>query len=165
MVRTTEPRRDERREARKAVAEAKRASSESRKLAKTLSRDARVRLEALTASARADVELAKKELGDNPRRAKRTAKRAAARLESASVRATASGAARRKALADSDAKKRAKTIKHRRVQAKQARKMAKSAAFHALVASVVVPGDREKAAADFARDEKLRDRIARYARR
>ena len=165
MVRTTDPRRAERREARRAVAEAKRASAEARKLAKTLSRDARANLERLTAAARADVRAARKELDDNPRHAKHTAKRAAARLELASLRVTASGDAQRKALADSNAKKRAKTIKRRRVQAQQARKMARSAAFRTIVSSVAIHGDREQAAADFARDEKLGDRIARYARR
>ena len=80
MARTTDARPDERREARTAVAEAKRASSEARKLAKTLSRDARAKLEAITAAARADVKAARKDLDDNPRRARRTAKQAAARL-------------------------------------------------------------------------------------
>ena len=84
MARGTEVQRDDRREARKAVAEAKRAGKEAGKLAKTLSRDARASLEALTASAQDDVRAARRELDENPRRAKRTAKRAAARLELAS---------------------------------------------------------------------------------
>ena len=78
---------------------------------------------------------------------------------------TASGDARRKALADSDAKKRAKTIKRRRVQAQQARKMAKSAAVRTIMASLTTPTDREQAEADLKRFEQLGDRVARFARR
>ena len=55
MARANEVQRRQRREARKAVAEAKRAGRETRKLAKTLSRDARASLEAVTASAQEDV--------------------------------------------------------------------------------------------------------------
>lgn len=164
-MRTTDPRRDERREARKAVAEARHASTEARKLAKTLSRDARANLEALTASARADVRAARKELDDNPRHARHTANRAAARLELASIRVTASGDAERKALADAAAKKRAKVIKRRRVQAQQARKMAETIAFQVIVASVKLPDDRERAEADYKQVRQLGDRVAKYGRR
>lgn len=164
MARGTEVQRDDRREARKAVAEAKRAGREAAKLAKTLSRDARASLEALTASAQEDVRGARRELDVNPQRAKRTAKRAAARLELASVRATTSGDAQRKALEDSDAKRRAKTIKRRRVQAKQARKMAEFVAFHVIAASITAPTDREQAEADLKRVQRLGDRTARFGR-
>ncbi|GAA1808028.1 hypothetical protein [Agromyces neolithicus] len=165
MARITDPRRDERREARKAVAEARRASAEAGKLAKTLSRETRANLETLTAAARADVRGARKELSDDPRHAKHRAKQAAARLELASLRVTASGDAERKTLADAAAKKHAKVIKRRRVQSQQARKMARSAAFHAIVGSVTLSTDREQAKADFALDERLRDRVAKYAHR
>jgi hypothetical protein len=164
MARATEVQRRDRREARKAVAEARRAGKEARKLAKTLSRDARASFEAVTASAQEDVRAARRELDVNPQRAKRTAKRAAGRLELASVRATTSGDAQRKALEDSDAKRRAKTIKRRRVQAKQARKMAEFIAFHTVVQSVTTPTDREQAEDDQKRFRRLGDRIARFGR-
>ena len=164
MARGTEVQRDDRREARKAVAQAKRAGKEAGKLSKTLSRDARASLEAVTASAQDDVRAARRELDTNPQRAKRTAKRAAARLELASVRATTSGDAQRKALEDSDEKRRAKTIKQRRVQAKQARKMAEFVALHVVVASITTPTDREQAEADQKRLRRLGDRAARFGR-
>ena len=161
----TDAERDERRAARKAVAEARRASREAEKLAKTLSRDARASLEALTATARTDVRTAKRQLAADPRRAKSTAKRAAARLELASLRVTASGDAERTALANSNAKKRAKTIKRRRKQAEQARKMAEFVALHTILASVTTPTDREQAEADQKRWHQMGDRVARFARR
>ena len=164
MARLTEVQRRDRREARKAVAEARRAGKETGKLAKTLSRDARASLEAITASAQEDVRAARRELDVNPLRAKRTAKRAAARLELASVRATTSGDAQRKALEDSDAKRRAKTIKKRREQAKQARKMAEFVAFHVIAASITTPTDREQAEADLKRVQRLGERTARFGR-
>ncbi len=164
MASTTDLRRDDRREARTAVAEAKRAAKEATKLAKTLSRDARAHLEALTASSRADVRAARKDLDEHPRRARRTAKHAAARLEIASLRVTASGEVQRKALADSDAKKRAKTIKRRRKQAKQARKMADFVAFHVITASITPPTDKEQAEADLKRFHQMGDRVARFGR-
>ena len=164
MARGTEVQRDDRREARRAVAEAKRAGREARKLAKTLSRDARASLEAITASAQEDVRAARRDLDANPQRAKRTARRAAGRLELASVRATTSGDAQRKALEDSDAKRRAKTIKRRRVQAKRARKMAEFVAFHTVAASITTPTDREQAEDDLKRFRRLGDRTAKFGR-
>jgi hypothetical protein len=157
--------REERREARTAVSQAKRASAEAEKLAKTLSRDARASLERLTASARADVRAARRQLAIDPRRAKSAANRAAARLELASLRVTASGDAERTALADSNARKRAKTIKRRRKQAEQARKMAEFVALHTILASLTTPTDREQAEADQKRFHQLGDRVARFARR
>lgn len=147
----TDTARVERREARKALAEARRARKEARKLAKTLSRDARARFEAVTAPALAEISAARGDLGVSPRRAKRMARKAAARLEKASIKATASGDAQRRALADRDAKKRAKTIKHRRAQAKQAQKMAKFVALHTIVESVTTPTDKEQVKADVKR--------------
>jgi hypothetical protein len=73
------------------------------------------------------------------------ARKAAAQLERASIVATASGDIRRRALAEADAKKRAKTIKRRLAQAKQANKMAKFVALHTVVASVATPTDDELA--------------------
>jgi hypothetical protein len=134
----------ERREAGRVVAEAKRADREARKLAKTLSRDARASLEAITASAHEEIRAARDELDVRPRRARRTARRAASRLENASLLVAASGDAERHALAESDAKKRAKTIKRRRAQAKQAQKMAKFVAFHTIAASIATPTDQEQ---------------------
>lgn len=141
----TDRERAERRKARKAVAEAKRAEKESRKLAKTLSSEARTRFEATTAPDLASIREARRERGARPRRAERMARRAAARLERASIIAAASGDAERRALAERDAKRRAKTIKRRRAQAKQAQKMAKFVALHAIVESVTTPTDEEVA--------------------
>ena len=78
---------------------------------------------------------------------------------------TASGDAQRKALADSDAKKRAKTIKRRRKQAEQARKMADFVALHVITASITTPTDKEQAEADLKRFHQMGDRVARFARR
>ena len=137
--------RSQRREAGRAVAEAKRADREARKLAKMLSRDARVNLEAIAASAHDEIRMARRDLDARPRRARRMARKAAARLERASVRATASGDTAERALAKSNVKKRAKTIKRRRAQAKQAQKMAKFVAFHTIAASITTPTDEERA--------------------
>ena len=126
------------------MAEAKRADKEARKLAKTLSPDGRAAFEATTAPSLASIRSAREERRARPRRAERMARRAAAQLELASIRATASGDAERWALAERDAKKRAKTIKRRRAQAKQANKMAKFVALHAVVASVTTPTDQEQ---------------------
>lgn len=134
--------RADRRAAGKAVAEAKRAAKETRKLAKTLSRDAGASLAAIEASARAEIREAKREVGVRPRRAERIAKNVSARLETASMRMTPY------ADAAADAKRRAKTIKRHREQAKQVQKMAKFAALHALVASVVTPTEVEERKAD-----------------
>ena len=134
--RTTETERADRREAGRAVADAKRADKKARKLAKTLSHDARASLEAITASTHAEIRAAHNDLGKRPRHARRMARKAAARLEEASVRVSASGDVARRALADADAKKRAKTIKRRRTQARQAQKMAKFIALHTVVASI-----------------------------
>jgi hypothetical protein len=153
----TDRERTERREAREAVAEAKRADKESRKLAKTLSPDARATFEAATAPTMASIRQARHERGAHPWRARRMARKAAAELEQASIRATASGDAERWALAERDAKNRAKTIKRRRRQAKQANKMAKFVALHAVVASVTTPTEQE-------RTEKQLKRARRRAR-
>ena len=153
----TDRERTERREAREAVVEAKRADKESRKLAKTLSPDARAAFEANTAPALASIRAAREERGARPRRAEWMARRAAAQLELASIRATASSDAERWALAQRDANKRAKTIKRRRAQAKRANKMAKFVALHAVVASVTTPTDQEHA-------EKKMKRVRRRAR-
>ena len=136
--------RAERRGARTAVAEARRADREASKLAKTLSPEARARFEATTAPASAAIREARQDRRDRPRRAERTASRAAAELELASIRATASGDAERHALAQRNAKKRAKTIKHRRAQAKRAHKMARFVALHAVVESVTTPTDQKR---------------------
>ena len=80
------------------------------------------------------------------------------------MRATTSGDAQRKALEDSDAKRRAKTIKRRRMQAKQARKMAEFIAFHTVAASITTPTDREQAEDDLKRFRRLGDRTARFGR-
>lgn len=139
--------RDERREARSAVAAARAAEKESKKLAKTLKGENRARIEFTTAGARELRRVAEAEVRERPWRAARVARRASARLEKASIRATSSGDARRRALdrerAD-DAKARAKTIKHRRAQAKFAKKMAKFVAVHTIAASVTTPTDAEQ---------------------
>jgi hypothetical protein len=135
--------RTERREARKAVAEAKRADKQARKLAKTLSLEAREKFQAKTAGAHDGIRAARDEVRVRPERAKRMARKAAAQLERASIVATSSGDARRRALAETDAKKRAKTIKQRNAQAKQANKMVKRIALHTVVTSVTTPTDKE----------------------
>lgn len=137
--------RTERREARKAVAEARRADKEARKLAKTLSLEARAKFQAKTAGPHDEIRAARNDVRVRPARAKRTARKAAAQLERASIVATASGDARRRALAQSDAKKRAKTIKQRNAQAKQANKMAKFVALRTVMASVATPTDEKLA--------------------
>jgi threonine aldolase len=151
----TETERVDRREAGKAVAEAKRAGKEARKLAKTLSHDARASLEAVAASAQAQVRAADHERKASPRHAKRMAQRAAAKLERASVRVVGPGGTANRALAEADAKKRAKkrakTIKRHRAQVKQAHKMAKFIAFHTIAASVVTPTDEERTEEDLKR--------------
>ncbi|HET6671841.1 MAG TPA: hypothetical protein VFG92_00560 [Agromyces sp.] len=139
--------RDERREARSAVAAARAAEKESKKLAKTLKGENRTRFESMTAGARELTRVAEAEVRERPWHAARMARRASARLEKASIRATSSGDARRRALqherAD-DAKARAKTIKHRRNQAKFAKKMAKFVAVRTIAASVTTPTDAEQ---------------------
>jgi hypothetical protein len=147
----TDTDRVDRREAGKAVAEAKRAGKETRKLAKTLSHDARASLEAVTASARAQVRVADHERKASPRHAKRMARRAAAKLERASVRVAGTGDTANLELAKSEAKKRANTIKRRRAQAKQAQKMAKFIAFHTIAASITTPTDEERTEKDLKR--------------
>lgn len=137
--------RTERREARRVVAEAQRAEKEARKLAKMLSLEARANFEAKTAGAHRGLLAARSDLRVRPRRAKRMARKATAQLERASIVATESGDIRRRALAEADAKKRAKTIKRRLAQAKQANKMAKFVALHTVVASVATPTDDELA--------------------
>lgn len=157
--RTTETERADRRDAGRAVAEARRADTEARKLAKTLSRDARASLEAVAGSAHAEIREAHHELDARPLRARRMARRAAARLENASLLVAASGDAERHARAQADAKKRAKTIKRRRAQAKQAQKMVKFIALHTIVASVTTPSDEERRKKDLKR---LRRRRAEH---
>jgi len=127
------------------VGSAKRADKQARKLAKTLSLEARAKFEARTAGAHDDVRAARGEVRARPMRARRMARRAARQLEHASIVATTSGDARRRALAEADAKKRAKTIKQRNAQAKQAGKMAKFVALHTVTASVTTPSDTEVA--------------------
>lgn len=144
----TDTERADRRAAGKAVAEAKRAAKATRKLAKTLSRDAGASLTAIEASARAEIREAKREVGVRPRRAERTARKVAARLENASMRMTPYADAGERASAEADAKRRAKTIKRRRAQAKQVQKMARFAALHALVASVVTPTEEDERKTD-----------------
>jgi hypothetical protein len=146
--RISDAKRVERREAGRAVAEAERAGREAEKLAAILSRDARAGFEAVMASARADVREARDLLDIRPMRAKWLARRAEARLERASVRITASGDAERRALEDAVAKKRAKTIKRRRVQMQQVRKMAQFVAVHTIAASVMTPSDAALATHD-----------------
>ena len=164
MARGTDVQREDRREAAKAVAEAKRAGKEAGKLAKTLSRDARASFEAVTAPAQADVRTARNVLGASPARAAWLARRAAAQLELASARATASGDAERKALADSEAKRRAKELKRRRVQVQQAHKMAEFVALHVIMASFTTPTDREQAEADLKLAQRLGARTGRFGR-
>ena len=106
--RNTDAERIERREAGKAVAEAKRVGKEAAKLAKTLSLDARSSLEAVAASADAEVREARSALGVRPRRAKRVAQKAAARLRKASVLATGSRR-RREASARQDRREATRT--------------------------------------------------------
>ncbi|MBT2500180.1 hypothetical protein J7E25_13890 [Agromyces sp. ISL-38] len=141
----TDTERADRRAASEAVDEAKRAAKETRKLAKTLSRDAGASLAAIETSARAELREAKSEIDARPRRAERTARKVAARLEDASMRMTPYA---ERALAEADAKRRAKTIKRHRAQAKQVQKMAKFVALHAIVASVVTPTEEEQRKAD-----------------
>jgi hypothetical protein len=147
----TETERADRREAREAVREARRATKESRKLATSLTGRNRLRMEVLTDVAQALTRAAERDVNERPRRARRMARKAAARLEKASVRATASGDAARRALAERDTKKRAKTIKRRRAQAKQAQKMAKFVAFHTIAASIATPTDQEQTEKDLKR--------------
>jgi hypothetical protein len=146
-----ETERARRREAAEAVAAAKRADKEARKLATSLHGKNRIRLEVVDDVARALTRAAKRDVRARPRRAKRLARVAAARLEKASIRATASGDAAKRALAETDAKRRAKTIKRRRAQARQAQKMAKFVAFHTIAASVTTPTDEERTKKDLKR--------------
>jgi hypothetical protein len=142
---TTERERADRREAREAVREARRATRESRKLASSLTGRNRFRMEVLIDVAQTLTRAAQHDVGERPRRAKRMAHKASAQLERAAITATASGDAERRALAERDAKRRAKTIKRRRAQAKQAQKMAKFVALHAIVESVTTPTEGEVA--------------------
>jgi hypothetical protein len=157
----TETERADRREAREAVREARRATKESRKLTTSLTGRNRLRMEVLTDVAQALTRAAERDVGERPRRARRMARKAAAQLEKASVRATASGDTARRALAESDAKKRAKTIKRRRAQAKQAQKMAKFVAFHTIAASIATPTDQERTEKDLKRMRRRADRSRR----
>jgi hypothetical protein len=157
----TETERADRREAREAVREARRATKESRKLATSLTGRNRLRMEVLTDVAQALTRAAERDVGERPRRARRMARKAAARLEKESVRATTSGDAARRALAKADAKKRAKTIKRRRAQAKQAQKMAKFVAFHTIAASITTPTDEERADEERANEERAEKSVKR----
>ncbi|MFD4422497.1 hypothetical protein ACFWN7_13490 [Agromyces sp. NPDC058484] len=146
--------RDERRQARTAVAAARKAGKESKKLAKTLKGENRARFELTTAGARELTRAAKAERRERPWRATRLARTASARLEKASIRATSSGDARRRALEReraNDAKGRAKTIKRRRAQAKYAKKMARFVAVHTIAASITTPTDEEQQEKDLER--------------
>jgi hypothetical protein len=170
MVRAkTETERVDQREAARAVAEAKQAGKEARKLAKTLSHEARANLEVVTASAQAQVRAADHERKASPRHAKRMARSAAAKLERASVRVAGTGGTASLALAEVDAKKRAKkrakTIKRRRVQAKQAQKMAKFIAFHTIAASVTMPTDTERTEKDLKRVRRRSENATRAGAR
>lgn len=141
--------RDRRRRAAKAVAEAKRAEAQTQKLARSLSREARASLQTVAASVHAQISAARDDVDRRPRRAARRARKASARLERASLRATASAGARDVngaggANRTHDPKKRAKTIKRRRTQAKQAHKMAKFVAVRTLAAAIVAPTDEEQ---------------------
>ena len=139
---------DERRQARRAVAEATRAGVDARKLAKELKGRRRARFEAVAAASDERTRAAKAEIDSRPRRARRLAERAAAALQVASINATATGAARRRALAEVDPKERAKTVKRRQAQAKQAKKMAAFVAAHTIAASITTPTDKEQRKAD-----------------
>ncbi len=135
----------ERREAGKAVAEAKRVGRDAARLAKTLSVDERSSLEAVAVSADAEVRAARNALGVRPRRAKRAAQKAAARLRKASVQAVGSRVAERRALAKIDAKQQAQATKRRRTQVKQAQQMVKFVTSQLLASSVTTPSDAEHA--------------------
>ncbi|MBM7832167.1 hypothetical protein JOE59_002872 [Agromyces cerinus] len=142
--------RTERATAKRAIAQAKRAESEVRRLAKELPRGtSRAWLERSVADARGDRRAAEAERRVAPRRAARRADGAVARLERA---ARISGLRRgneRPPLAglldaDDRAKARAKLIKRHRAQAKQAQKMAKAIARGTIVAAVTTPSDAER---------------------
>ena len=160
--------RDQRRDAKKAVADAGRAAKEAKKLEKSLKGANRARFEAVAAAALADVERARADVGTRPLRAARAARTVTARLEKASIRATASGDARRRDLAKSaeqeakgkkDTKARAKAIKRRRAQSKMANKMAKKVALRSLITSVATPTDAEQRK----KDRKLVRRLLKRA--
>jgi hypothetical protein len=142
--------RTERATAKRAIAQSKRAESEVRRLAKELPRGtSRAWLERAIADARADRRAAEAERRVAPRRAARRADAAVAGLE----RATRISGLRRgneqpplAGLLDADArvKDRARVIKRRRTQAKQAQKMARAVARATIIASVTTPSDDER---------------------
>lgn len=139
--------RTERATAKRAIAQSKRAESEVRRLAKELPRGtSRAWLERAVADARTGRKAAEAERRAAPRRAARRADAAVAGLE----RATRISGLRRgneqpplAGLLDADArvKARAKVIKRRRAQAKQAQKMAKAVARGTIIAAVTTPSD------------------------
>ena len=142
--------RTERAAAKRAIAQSKRAESEVRRLAKELPKGtSRAWLERAVADARADRRDAEAERRVAPRRAARRADAAVAGLE----RATRISGVRRgneppplAGLLDADArvKARAKVIKRRRTQAKQAQKMARAVARATIIAAVTTPSDEER---------------------
>ena len=142
--------RTERAAARHAIAQSKRAESEVRRLAKELPKGTpRAWLERAVADALADRKAAEAERRVAPRRAASRADAAVARLE----RATRISGLRRgneqpplAGLLDADerAKARARLIKRRRAQAKQAQKMAKTVARGTIIAAVTTPTDDER---------------------
>ncbi|MFK4729032.1 hypothetical protein ROT00_05040 [Agromyces mediolanus] len=144
---TVTERRDRRR-AKAALAHAKSAEKEAKRLADTLPPGrAKRRLEALVAESRVTRRAAKADRTRAPRRAARTAARATAGLDAWSRRVlptTASrGAAAEPGTAIADAaaaaKRRAALLKQRRKQADRVRKWAKSAAAHTVVQAVTTP--------------------------
>lgn len=164
MPRDIDAQRHERREAARAVAEARRGAKESEKLATSLEGRNRTRLEVIIGVARKLSRAAQRDVREHPRRASRLARVASTKLDRASVRAIASVDAARRAVAEREAKRRAKTIRRRRAHEEQVLKMAEYIVLHTVVASVTAPTDRVRAESDLKRFRRMGEGTARLTR-